>query len=48
MSRWGEIRDLLVAVDFVVTTPAEYAKHVHDIGLVYREIARTGKELYAA
>ncbi|MDO8585926.1 MAG: nucleotidyltransferase domain-containing protein [Armatimonadota bacterium] len=35
-------------VDFVVATPSDLEKHKDTIGLVYRDIIRDGRELYAA
>ncbi|MCB0879745.1 MAG: nucleotidyltransferase domain-containing protein [Thermoleophilia bacterium] len=34
--------------DFIVTTPTHLAANEHRSGLVYRDIARDGRELYAA
>lgn len=44
----GRDRRIMVPVDFVVTTPSECAQHEQSIGLVYRQVARTGRDLYAA
>jgi len=38
----------LSRVDFVVTTPGKYSAARLGYGLVYRDIAREGLELYAA
>jgi len=35
-------------VEFLVTTPALYARRKADAGLVYRDVERDGRELYAA
>jgi len=37
-----------IAVDIVVTTQQELDTHKAAIGMIYREILRHGKELYAA
>lgn len=37
-----------VAVDFVVTTPARFEARQHALGSVFRDVARDGRELYAA
>lgn len=37
-----------VSVDFVVTTPMRYEARRHSLGSVYRQVARDGRELYAA
>jgi predicted nucleotidyltransferase len=37
-----------VAVDILVTTPELLERHRTSIGMVYREIWREGRELYAA
>jgi predicted nucleotidyltransferase len=37
-----------IAVDLVVTTPEQLEAHKTSIGMVYREIVRDGRELYAA
>jgi predicted nucleotidyltransferase len=37
-----------IAVDIVVTTPAQLEAHQATIGMVYRNIVREGRELYAA
>lgn len=37
-----------IAVDIVVTTPEQLTAHRSTSGMVYREIAREGRELYAA
>ncbi|MEI7833478.1 MAG: nucleotidyltransferase domain-containing protein [bacterium] len=37
-----------IAIDIIVTTPTQLATHRNSIGLVYRDILRDGKELYAA
>jgi predicted nucleotidyltransferase len=44
----GAQRDLAVCVDFVVTTPARFEQRRDKLGSVYREVARDGRELYAA
>ena len=38
---------LKVAVDIIVATPSDLEKHKDTVGLVYREILREGKEIYA-
>ena len=35
-----------VSVDFVVTTPSAFARHADNIGLIYPEIVRTGRDVY--
>lgn len=35
-----------VPVDYVVTTPSALAQHADDIGLIYPEIVRTGRDVY--
>ena len=35
-----------VSVDYVVTTPSAFAEHEDDIGLIYPEIVRTGRDVY--
>lgn len=37
-----------VGVDYLVTTPAVLTRHAENIGLVYKEILRTGQEVYAS
>lgn len=37
-----------IDVDLLVATPALLARHAENIGLIYREILRTGKDLYVA
>lgn len=37
-----------VSVDFVVTTPSRFEERRNSLGSVYREVARDGRELYAA
>lgn len=37
-----------VAIDFVVATEATVARHIDTPGMVFSEIAREGRELYAA
>jgi len=37
-----------IAVDIIVTTPAQLETHRSSIGFVYRDIVREGRELYAA
>ena len=37
-----------VPVNFVVTTPSKFEAHRDTLGLVYREISREGREIYAA
>lgn len=36
------------AIDFVVTTPDDYERYKDRVGMVYRQVAREGRELYAA
>lgn len=36
------------AVDFVVTTPQSFERYRDSIGMVYRQVARDGRELYVA
>ncbi len=36
------------AVDYLVTTPAVLEHHAENIGLVYREILRTGRDVHVA
>lgn len=44
----GRERDLLIAVDFIVTTMQRYEAQKNSIGSVCRDVARDGRELYAA
>jgi len=44
----GRERDLLVGVDFIVTTPSRFETHKDSLGNVCRDVARDGQELYAA
>jgi predicted nucleotidyltransferase len=44
--RSGEHVD--AAVDYLVATPSVLARHAENIGLVYREILRTGRDVYVA
>jgi len=37
-----------MAVDILVATPADLARHRHNPGLIYQTIVEEGKELYAA
>ena len=37
-----------LAVDILVATPSDLARHRDNIGLIYRTILEEGKELYAA
>ena len=37
-----------IPTQFVVTTPSSFERHRTSLGLVYREIARDGREMYAA
>jgi len=39
---------VLVPTQFVVTTPSGFATHKDTTGMVYRDIARDGREVYAA
>lgn len=39
---------LAVGVDLVVTTPARFEERKESLGSVFREVARDGRELYAA
>jgi predicted nucleotidyltransferase len=39
---------LPAAVDFIVATPGDLARHQANPGLIYRTILAEGKELYAA
>jgi predicted nucleotidyltransferase len=42
------IRSARVAFDLVVATPSDLEKHRDNIGLIYRNILKEGRELYAA
>ena len=44
MSRQG----VAIGVDLVVTTPTRLERRKDSLGSVYREVARDGRELYAA
>lgn len=44
----GKDRSIMFPVDFAVTTPSEYERYKDSIGYVYRVVANTGKEMYAA
>lgn len=44
----GRERDLLVGVDFVVTTPGRFESRRNSLGSVFREVAKDGRELYVA
>lgn len=37
-----------VSVDYIVTTPSVFAEHADNIGLIYPEIVRTGRDVYVA
>lgn len=37
-----------VSVDYLVATPAVLARHGENIGLIYREILRTGRDVHVA
>lgn len=39
---------LPLAVDILVATPSDLARHRNNIGLIYRTVLDEGKELYAA
>lgn len=45
---YEQLGDVGVAVDIIVATPDDLARHRDTIGLVYREALREGRELYAA
>jgi predicted nucleotidyltransferase len=45
---YRKLGDLRVPVDVVVATPSDLQKHKETIGLIYREVLREGKEVYAA
>jgi predicted nucleotidyltransferase len=45
---YQDIRDVRVAFDLVVATPSDLEKHRDNIGLIYRNILKEGRELYAA
>jgi FixJ family two-component response regulator len=42
------IRNARVAFDLVVATPSDLEKHRDNIGLIYRNILKEGREIYAA
>lgn len=44
---YRKIRDVGVAFDILVATPADLERHKENIGLIYRTILEEGKELYA-
>lgn len=53
--RWRTAQDLhqqmhglSVSVDIVVATPTDLEKHRDTIGLIYRQVLREGREVYAA
>ena len=39
---------VMVPTQFVVTTPSAFATHATTTGMVYRDIVRDGRELFAA
>lgn len=41
-------RPVPLSVDFLVTTPSVLERHRDNPGLIYREILKTGREVYAA
>jgi len=43
-----DIRNVRTAFDLVIATPSDLEKHRDNIGLIYRNILKEGKELYAA
>ena len=45
---YQDIRNARVAFDLVVATPSDLEKHRDNIGLIYRNILKEGRELYAA
>jgi len=45
---YRDIRNVRTAFDLVVATPSDLEKHRDNIGLIYRNILKEGKELYAA
>ncbi len=48
MSLYAQIIGFPFAVDIVVATPGDLERHKDTVGLVYRNILRDGKEIYAA
>ena len=45
---YREVHAPVLPFDVLVATPTILARHRHNIGLIYREILRTGREIYAA
>lgn len=45
---YGRIRGVRVPFDIVVATPCDLERYGSSPGLIYREILREGRELYAA
>ncbi|MFQ5655258.1 MAG: nucleotidyltransferase domain-containing protein [Planctomycetota bacterium] len=45
---YREIRHVGIPFDVIVATPADLERHRENVGLVYRSILATGKEVYAA
>jgi predicted nucleotidyltransferase len=45
---YRKIRDVGVAFDILVATPADLEMHKENVGLIYRTILRESKEIYAA
>jgi hypothetical protein len=42
------VADMGAAVDILVATPGQLERHADTVGLIYREIAREGRTIYAA
>jgi len=45
---YREIRGFKIPFDVIVATPSDLARYGNSPGLVYREILRNGKSIYAA
>jgi len=48
MNLYKHLTGFPFAVDIIVATPGDLEKHKDTIGLIYRNILRDGKEIYAA
>lgn len=45
---YRQISGVGVPFDILVTTPSDLERHKHNIGLIYRDVLKEGREVYAA
>ncbi len=48
MHLYRQITEFPFAVDIIVATPGDLEKYKDTVGLIYRNVLRDGKEIYAA